>query len=79
MKIEQLFAAVTPDGEYLHWWQVSTHVGYRWEFSTTTDIERASFTVTKGYPGQSALKDAPAHTWVPVERRTEVILKGYGT
>lgn len=82
MKIEQGFIAVTPDGQYLQWWQVSTHCGYRTEFGAVTDIDQASFSRVPrlGYGARTAPEHAVTrgHAWVPATRRVEVILDGYG-
>jgi len=75
MKITQGFVAVTPDGEYIQWWQRSTHTGYRTEFGTTTKIDEAGVSST---PKLRRADGMLQHTWVPVELRVEVVLKGYG-
>ncbi len=80
MKIEQGFVAATPDGQYLRWWKVSTHIGYRTEFGTTINIDDAGFSLyahDRGFD-RDARHAAPPHTWVPAERRVEVVLTGWG-
>ncbi len=80
MKILQGFVAATPDGQFLSWYESQTHTGYHVNFAVVADIEDASFSTVPTSRGLSRLAQAkiPAHTWVPAERRVEVILKGYG-
>lgn len=81
MKITRGFAAVQPDGQYLYISSYLTHVGNRVDVSPVTDIEDATI---RNNPAPRDRKESEALrsrgvTWVPVEVRREVILKGFGT
>lgn len=81
MKITRGFAAVQPDGQYLYISHAHTHTGHRIDIAAVTDIEDATI---RNNPAPRDRKESEALrsrgiTWVPVEVRREVILKGFGT
>lgn len=83
MKITQRFVAVQADGYYLSINHSQTHTGYRINVSPVVDIDDATI---RNQPAPRDQKEADALnrrllkiTWVPVEVRREVILKGFGT
>lgn len=77
MKVEQGYVAATPAGSFMVWYERHTHTGRHIYFTLVTDIEKATFSFTPQHWPRA--DRAPEHTWVPVERRTEIELKGYGT
>lgn len=81
MKITRGFAAVQPDGQYLYISSHQTHTGHHVDVSLVTDINDATIRTN---PAARERKEAEVLrkreiTWVPVEVRREVILKGFGT
>ena len=80
MKITRGFVAVQPDGMFLYIAHNHTHTGYHIDIALVTDVEDATI---RHQPAARDRKEAEVLrqrgiTWVPVEVRREVILKGFG-
>lgn len=81
MRVTPGFVAVKEDGTFLcmglqnKWGNESA-----W-WSETNDIEQATvfpFATSRSLLGRLVAQDCPSHTFVPVEVRREVVLKGFG-
>ena len=83
MKIDEGYVAVRDDGEFLRSGKVSTHVGYRTWIDLVKDIEQATVFKAAHFPDRdmrtAVVEYGGKFTFVPVQVRREVILKGYGT
>lgn len=80
MKITQGYVAVRADGTFIYVSQRSTHTGFHTEFNDVKTIEDASVFPSPRFSSIQGHTHPPKNvTFVPVEVRREVILKGYGT
>lgn len=78
MKITQGFVAATADGQFLRTSVRQTHTGTHVSVNVVPDIDQADVYLAPRFWDRDTYKVAPDHTWLPVEVRREVILKGYG-
>lgn len=80
MKISTGYVAVKPDGTFLYIGERHTHTGHHIDITEVVNIEDATVSHIPAFMDQNARREARrlGATWVPVEVRREVILKGYG-
>lgn len=80
MKISTGYVAVKPDGTFLYVSERHTHTGYHIDIAEVASIEDASVMRAPAFMDRAARSEAErlGVTWVPVEVRREVVLKGYG-
>jgi nitrite reductase/ring-hydroxylating ferredoxin subunit len=79
VKITEGFVAVAEDGTFITMYETDTHTGHHIRWGETPDIEMATVFHGQHFGSRSnRFSNAPTATFVPVEVRREVILKGYG-
>ena len=79
MKTTQGFVAVRPSGEFIQVDRSDTHTGFHIQVHLCDNIEEATVFNIPGFASRDVrMAVIGEHTWVPVEIRREVILKGFG-